>query len=597
MKGTIFSADFVKDANGDFKLLEINTDTGFSDIGAQQVDLSGITTIINDNSITEVHVQHKNFHFNFVEILQNYISTNHPSVNFETTLEESNVIYPTSITDSNDKLIIRLCYDEGAVLDSTYAASTENLFKLFVDNSSGSLLPEFYVSSSDWQYNNLDSGSIISSSVLPDFVVKPSLTNNLNIPYFIKLGQPSNSVADRVNGLINAEKADAKIIQKYYNTSEGTQNVKSFRSFQMAYGTDLNLLELATYKIDSILDLPTSLLTEINNDILVNKLGVHHHYEYATNELKVADTGLLSDELILSASGESVLIQNVTVGDVMHGQHVSGSPDTDNFELLRAWSYPGNELPAGSTEVTSSVVSIIAGNVDHNVITNIQIGSGSFRVSPYTSMLAYDSGSNEIKYRSPYEMNTTDWFLFNRSGSVVGIDTLEIEFLSGSYTEYTIDLEPNDTFFIGDEAIGTTKLIMHNCFAAGTHIALANGDHKNIEDIVVGEEVLTYNEETGASEAGTVGELKQHEVDSVIRLTLENSIVIVTTAEHPFYVNNKGWVKAGDLEMGDECKKVDGSDSFISTVEELKEVHTVYNLLSVSDNHNFYANGILVHNK
>jgi intein/homing endonuclease len=45
------------------------------------------------------------------------------------------------------------------------------------------------------------------------------------------------------------------------------------------------------------------------------------------------------------------------------------------------------------------------------------------------------------------------------------------------------------------------------------------------------------------------------------------------------------------------CKKVDGSESLISTVETLEETHTVYNLLSVSENHNFYANGILVHNK
>ena len=52
-----------------------------------------------------------------------------------------------------------------------------------------------------------------------------------------------------------------------------------------------------------------------------------------------------------------------------------------------------------------------------------------------------------------------------------------------------------------------------------------------------------------------------------------------------------------ELEFGDECLKSDGSDSFISTVETLEEKHTVYNLLSVSENHNFFANGILVHNK
>ena len=90
---------------------------------------------------------------------------------------------------------------------------------------------------------------------------------------------------------------------------------------------------------------------------------------------------------------------------------------------------------------------------------------------------------------------------------------------------------------------------------------------------------------------------KIHEVDTVVRLTLENSIVITTTPEHPFYVIGKGYVKAADLDFGDECLKVDGSNSFISTKEILEETHKVYNLLDVSGNHNFYANDILVHNK
>ena len=108
---------------------------------------------------------------------------------------------------------------------------------------------------------------------------------------------------------------------------------------------------------------------------------------------------------------------------------------------------------------------------------------------------------------------------------------------------------------------------------------------------------MTFNETTKENEEGIVGDLKMHTVDSVIRLTLDNENIIITTNEHPFYVIDKGWVSAGELEVLDVCQKVDGSESLISTVETLTESHTVYNLLSVSDNHNFYANGVLVHNK
>ena len=96
---------------------------------------------------------------------------------------------------------------------------------------------------------------------------------------------------------------------------------------------------------------------------------------------------------------------------------------------------------------------------------------------------------------------------------------------------------------------------------------------------------------------GIVGDLKQHEVNSVIRITLDNEIVIHTTSEHPFYVNGKGWVKASEIEVLDTCRKVNGEESLVSTIDVLDETHVVYNLLSVSENHNFFANGILVHNK
>ena len=145
-------------------------------------------------------------------------------------------------------------------------------------------------------------------------------------------------------------------------------------------------------------------------------------------------------------------------------------------------------------------------------------------------------------------------------------------------------------------------MLVHNrCFVAGTEIILDNGFVKDIENIEVGELILTYNEDTKKHESGTVGELKQHEVDSVIEITLDGDTdeftIIKTTEEHPFYVIDKGWVKASELRISDSCLKVEGKSSIITNIRYLNESHTVYNLLSVSDNNNFYANGILVHNK
>ena len=151
----------------------------------------------------------------------------------------------------------------------------------------------------------------------------------------------------------------------------------------------------------------------------------------------------------------------------------------------------------------------------------------------------------------------------------------------------------------GNHNFYANAILAHNrgCFVAGTTITLEDGTTAPIEKMKINDAVLTYNEAKGETEAGKVGDLKIHEVNTIVRLTLENSIVITTTPEHPFYVIGKGYVKAADLDFGDECLKADGSNSFISTKEILEETHKVYNLLDVSGNHNFYANDILVHNK
>ena len=135
-----------------------------------------------------------------------------------------------------------------------------------------------------------------------------------------------------------------------------------------------------------------------------------------------------------------------------------------------------------------------------------------------------------------------------------------------------------------------------SCFVAGTMISLANGDYKNIEDVQAGEEVMSYNESTGEHETATVGDIKVREVDSIIRLVFANGNIIKTTEEHPFYVNGE-WVKANELRITDVAKSLDGSEVAITGIEHITEPHTVYNLLDVSGNSNFYAGEILVHNK
>jgi len=78
-----------------------------------------------------------------------------------------------------------------------------------------------------------------------------------------------------------------------------------------------------------------------------------------------------------------------------------------------------------------------------------------------------------------------------------------------------------------------------------------------------------------------------------------NGEEIITTETHPFYVNNRGFVNAGELKVGDELLDSDGEVLFVEnyTVELTKDLITVYNF-QVEDFHTYHVSGfgVLVHN-
>ena len=96
----------------------------------------------------------------------------------------------------------------------------------------------------------------------------------------------------------------------------------------------------------------------------------------------------------------------------------------------------------------------------------------------------------------------------------------------------------------------------------------------------------------------TVLETYIREVTTLVHLTV-NGEEIVTTVDHPFYVKNQGFIKAGELIVGDELLDVNGNVLLVENfdVQLTDEPVKVYNF-QVEDFHTYYVgeNNILVHN-
>ena len=135
------------------------------------------------------------------------------------------------------------------------------------------------------------------------------------------------------------------------------------------------------------------------------------------------------------------------------------------------------------------------------------------------------------------------------------------------------------------------------CFVAGTMILTAAG-LVAIESIKAGDRVISTNIDTFEIAEKTVVETYIRETVELVHLTI-NGELIKTTSEHPFYVKDVGFVKAGELVVGNEVLDSSGNVLVVedSKVEITDEPTKVYNF-QVDDFHTYHVgkSGILVHN-
>ena len=80
------------------------------------------------------------------------------------------------------------------------------------------------------------------------------------------------------------------------------------------------------------------------------------------------------------------------------------------------------------------------------------------------------------------------------------------------------------------------------CFVAGTLVTTEDGQEP-IEEIEVGDKVLSENETTGEVAVKTVTETYIIETDELMHIGV-NGETISATPTHPFYVDKLGWTLA-----------------------------------------------------
>ena len=632
MKGTLFSADFIKDEDANLRLLELNTDTGFiTNTLSNRFDFSSFISILQSNSITELVIVSKAFQAGFVTLLKNTIATDATFITTVTEqLEDHNTIYPTAVSDSSEKFILRLAYDESALFDSTYCKQRENVQKLFYDNSATGSIPEFYYSGSGYEVSTLRS-NINDHSSLPDFVSKPK--SEMHSPLnFYKITGTDSSSADRITHLINHGdiNTNSHTIEKFhYNDSDINDNnkISGFRTIGIVYGSDIEYVNIAQWRVESFFDVPTvgeTTYISADNTNFVQSYDDKHYYQLTSNWIRLTDgDGMYYSTNVLNPDNTSGPIELLQQNDVVKSIFINGLPDGDIGSMYADWSSSGITLPSGSY-VTSSVVEDItelSNNKAYGIVGEIKISETDAMYSTVGKhYLVYSTGSNAISFKSQYEIVATDHFLLGASGSLIPITSNKVIVLETIETGslYQLDVETTDTYFVSSS---NEPFIVHNspCFVAGTQIEMEEeGVTKKIENVVVGDRVWTWNHDIHELEVKEVLEVMVKENKDTVIYTLNNDEVLEATLDHPIFIKELGdyasynptltlsdsGLEVKQIEVGQSFQHIDWSqnlehndDSEAIKSIEIGSKRIVYNLKSVEDNHNFYANGFLVHNR
>lgn len=148
-----------------------------------------------------------------------------------------------------------------------------------------------------------------------------------------------------------------------------------------------------------------------------------------------------------------------------------------------------------------------------------------------------------------------------------------------------------------------------SCFPAGVKVSMADGSYMNIEDVKVGDYVLSYDETTGNHVSAKVLELEAPLREHMCEIIFSDDDSLKLTNEHPVYTS-EGWksinpertglendvLDISQLDLGNQVLFENGDYKEVAKINCWQEVIQTYNLREVDGPSTFFADDVVVHN-
>jgi len=151
---------------------------------------------------------------------------------------------------------------------------------------------------------------------------------------------------------------------------------------------------------------------------------------------------------------------------------------------------------------------------------------------------------------------------------------------------------PNGAVAITFSAESPDALRGPQCLVAGTMITMSDGTERRIDEVMVGDMVATRNGESVVTNAG----LTRRKAE-VYDLRTVGGRCVTCTHDHRVFVKGRGFIELSSANRGESVCVVRPSISMdrIKSVTLSHRISDVYDI-ETSPDHEFFANGVLVHN-
>ena len=506
MKATTIALDLVKDIDGTFKVLELNTNVGFwpvSQSAYSNVDL--VENYVSSSGATAVHYIGSSMYGDFsqgnvrmvddaednadsldkgpriFQEVKTALSSSEHVNSYEDHFVQADASSVPFIADDNTKFIIRNAYDNTALVDTEYAANTTNFLKLVRDFCTGSnalAYPKSYVApsgSEEAPIDDIDVNDFRWNDHHPNYIVKLAETgtgaDNFNYP---KLYNASGSAAVQS---LKDNLAQGEILQEYvYNNSDLVDGkAKTYRVTGLLAGSNLDSIHFFDpYYVSNVAPVFFDNVDYESAD--PNSGNLLEKYERLAYIQKMSSAAIANlqpnassnTKAIDFATDNEIDLATAEIGTVLKTYNIPEISDEEDNTFLFTASY----VEGGSIGTFASA----------SIVTN---DSGD-TISIQRKFYLDDGESLELPLQTPLMIKDGDLVRFTNSDEIVSGSVIATIDSSGNLeakgvtnvvsvvnTEQIshIDVEEEDTFLL--KGTGANYVLVHNisciCYSCPTY--------------------------------------------------------------------------------------------------------------------------------